>query len=212
MNDTFLHQRTVLRLNASYMRLGWSTPAEAFCMMMGEAVDGSAPALALDVHYEYDEYGKPMLDNNPKNFDRVDWEYWMELGPRRGDIDKVIHTSKRIIRIPTIIVCAHFHLMPMKDQKVSKTAVRKRDGNRCQYTGVELTNKTFSLDHVVPRSKGGRDNWENLVSCHKDVNFRKANRFNHEAGLKLLKQPKAPKSMPLCHMVQGGYHPDHKWF
>lgn len=210
MSD-ILHQATILQVNANYMRLGWTTPAAAFCMLMGEEKDGSAPALALDIHYEYDEYGKPMTDRDPV-FDRLEWEYWMMLDPRRGDLDKVIHTSKRIIRIPTVIVCSKYFLMPMKEQKISKTNIRRRDGNRCLYTGVELTNKTFSLDHITPRSKGGKDTWENLASCHKDVNSKKGDKSNDEAGLKLLKKPVAPKSIPMCSLVVGNFHPDHVWF
>ena len=206
-----LNQKCVLRVNANYMRLGWSTAAEAFCMMMGEAQDGEAPALALDIFYEYDEFGKPITERMT-SFDRLEWEYWMMLEPRKGELDRVIHTSKRIIRIPTILVCSHYHLMPMKDQKVSKSSLRRRDGNRCLYTGVELTNKTFSMDHIIPRSKGGKDTWENLASCHKDVNSKKGDKFNHEVGLKLLKKPVAPKSIPLCSLVVGEFHPDHKHF
>jgi 5-methylcytosine-specific restriction endonuclease McrA len=193
------------------MRLGWSTPAEAFCMMMGESKDGGAPALALDIAYQYDEYGKPNTDK-ALNYTPFEWEYWMELEPRKGDLDKVIHTSKRIIRIPTVLICSHFHLMPNKRQKPTASAIRERDGNRCQYTGVPLTNKTFSLDHIVPRSKGGKDSWQNLVAAHKDVNSRKGNAFNHEIGYKLLKQPLAPRDAPLCVTVKGEFHPDHQHF
>ena len=102
--------------------------------------------------------------------------------------------------------------MPTKDIKPTPTAIRKRDGNKCQYTGVELSKATFSLDHIVPRSRGGKDSWENLVAAHKDVNSRKGNQYNHEAGLKLLKQPKAPKQTPLCSVYTEVYHPDHKHF
>ena len=136
----------------------------------------------------------------------------MTLEPRRGDLDKVIHTSKRIIRIPTIIICSQYSLMPMKQQKPTSQAIRRRDGNKCVYTGVALTNSTFSLDHVVPRSKGGKDSWTNLASCHKDVNSRKGNRFNHEVGLKLSKKLVAPLSIPFCNLHTEVKHPDHAFF
>ena len=54
-----------------------------------------------------------------------------------------------------------------------------------------------NLDHVVPRSRGGADSWENLVWSAKDVNQRKADRLPHEAGLKLLSIPCAPREMPV---------------
>jgi 5-methylcytosine-specific restriction endonuclease McrA len=206
-----LHDSTVLRLNANYMRIGWSSPAEAFGMLMGESKDGSPPALALDVHYNYDEFGKPITDKMV-NFDRLDWDYWMIIDPRKGDLDRVIHTSKRIIRIPSVILCPHFAMMPMKDLKPTPKAIKQRDNNKCQYTGVELTRATFSLDHVVPKSKGGKDSWENLVAAHKDFNSRKGDKFNHEIGAMLKKQPRAPKSIPLCNLVVGNFHPDHFHF
>lgn len=212
MNGVMLNRAVVLRLNANYMRLGWSTGAEAFCMLMGDSKDGSPPALALDIQYKYDEFGKPMLENNPRQFDRVTWEEWLKLVPRQGDIDHVVHTSKRIIRIPTVIICSRYHLMPMKEQRMTKLAIRRRDGNRCQYTNAELTNSTFSLDHVIPRSRGGKDSWDNVVACHKDVNFKKGNKLNSEAGLVLLKKPRALKKIPLCNTVLGEHHPDHQWF
>ena len=210
MND-ILHTASVLRLNSNYMRLGWATPAEAFGMLMGEQKDGTPPALALDIHYEYDEFGKPIIERMA-SFDRQDWEYWMELEPRRGDLDRVVHTSKRIIRIPTIILCPKFALMPSKDLKPTPKGIRMRDGNRCQYTGVELTHKTFSLDHVTPKSRGGKDTWENLVAAHKDFNSKKGNKMNHEIGAKLLKKPVAPKMIPLCAMHTEIKHPDHQHF
>lgn len=206
-----LHNNTVLRLNANFMRLGWSTPAEVFCMMMGESKDGSPPALGLNMYYDYDEYGKPIVEKY-KSLETLEWDYWMELEPRKGDLDRVIHTSKRVIRVPTIIVCSKYSLMPKKEQSLTNEALRRRDNNRCLYTGVVLTNKTFSRDHITPRSKGGKDTWENIASCHRDLNSRKGDRFNHEVGLKLLKKPVAPRELPLCALVTGNKHPDHSHF
>ncbi len=82
------------------------------------------------------------------------------------------------------------------DIRSAKT-IRERDGNRCQYTGVLLHPDQGNLDHVVPRSRGGRDTWENLVWSSKHVNARKGNRLLHEAGLKLLSVPRAPKELPV---------------
>ena len=59
-----------------------------------------------------------------------------------------------------------------------------------------------SLDHVVPRSRGGPDTWENLVWAAKNVNQRKGNRLPHEAGLKLLSVPRAPKELPVTALIR----------
>src|SRR5439155_3431598 len=79
------------------------------------------------------------------------------------------------------------------------------DGNRCQYTGKVLKTEEGSLDHVVPRSRGGKDAWENLVWSSKHVNSRKGNRLPHEAGLKLLSVPRAPKELPVSALIRNGH-------
>ena len=87
-------------------------------------------------------------------------------------------------------------------RRVCAKAIRERDGNRCQYTGRVLHPNEGSLDHVVPRSRGGKDAWENLVWSAKEVNQRKANRLPHEAGLKLLTTPRAPKELPVSARIR----------
>jgi 5-methylcytosine-specific restriction endonuclease McrA len=59
-----------------------------------------------------------------------------------------------------------------------------------------------SLDHVLPRSRGGKDEWRNLVWSDKAVNARKGNRLPHEADLKLLSVPRAPKELPVTALIR----------
>jgi 5-methylcytosine-specific restriction endonuclease McrA len=92
--------------------------------------------------------------------------------------------------------------MPKKRPRLCSRAIRERDGNRCQYTGRLLHPDEGSLDHVVPRSRGGVDSWENLVWSAKDVNQRKADRLPHEAGLRLLTTPRAPKELPASALIR----------
>ena len=87
-------------------------------------------------------------------------------------------------------------------RRVCAKAIRERDGNRCQYTGRVLHPNEGSLDHVVPRSRGGKDAWEKLVWSAKEVNQRKADRLPHEAGLKLLSVPRAPKELPVSVLIR----------
>ncbi|HEX5223035.1 MAG TPA: HNH endonuclease domain-containing protein [Verrucomicrobiae bacterium] len=77
------------------------------------------------------------------------------------------------------------------------------DGNCCQYTGKSLKLEEGSLDHVLPRSRGGNDEWENLVWSSKDS--RKGNRLPHEAGLKLLSVPRAPKELPVTALIRNAH-------
>ena len=124
----------------------------------------------------------------------VTWDEWITLAIRPQD--NAVRTVRGPIRVPTVIVAVNYAKVPKKRPKLCARAIRERDGNRCQYTGRVLRPDEGSMDHVLPRSRGGKNAWENLVWAGKDVNARKGNRLPHEAGLKLLSVPRAPKELP----------------
>ena len=64
-----------------------------------------------------------------------------------------------------------------------------RDGGKCLYCGQRFDSQELTLDHVIPRSRGGPNSWSNLVSCCKKDNLRKADRTPEEAGMKLIRRP-----------------------
>ena len=130
----------------------------------------------------------------------VTWEEWIRLPIR--DQDEAVRTVRGPIRVPTVIVAVNYAKVPKKRPKLCARTVRERDGNRCQYTGALLRPEEGSLDHVVPRSRGGPDTWENLVWAAKSVNHRKGNRLPQEAGLKLLTMPRAPKEVPVTALIR----------
>jgi 5-methylcytosine-specific restriction endonuclease McrA len=149
-----------------------------------------------------------LFDANPtaleaRSIRPVTWDEWITLPIRPHD--NAVHTVRGQIRVPTVIVAVNFARVPRKRPKLSPKTIRERDGNRCQYTGALLRPEQGSLDHVLPRSRGGRDTWENLVWSSKDVNARKANRLPHEAGLKLLKTPRAPKELPASAFIRNAH-------
>src|SRR5262245_53430292 len=170
-----LHQPTVLVLNRNWQAINVRTPAEAFCQLATNV------ATALDVDGD--------------NLRPVTWNEWILLPVREQD--RSVQTVRGKIRIPTVIIAVNYSKVPKKRPKLSARSIRERDGNRCQYTGRLLHPQEGSLDHVVPRSRGGRDTWENLVWSSKAVNERKGNRLPHEAGLTLLKKPVAPRELPV---------------
>ncbi len=89
------------------------------------------------------------------------WDEWITLPVRDGDY--AVRTARGAIRVPTVIVAVNFAKVPKKRPKLCAKNIRERDGNRCQYTGRLLHPTEGNLDHVVPRSRGGADTWENLV-------------------------------------------------
>ena len=203
-----LNAPIVLRLNGNYQRLGFSTVSDAFKAMMG-GVHGSMPYIALDIQHELNEDGTPNYNVTPV-FYPTSFEDWLKLDIRPWDMS--IGGVRQRIRVPTVVICPNFKKMPNKDRRPTAKAIRERDNNTCQYTGVRLTNRNFSLDHIIPRSRGGTNTWENLVACDKELNSKKGNQLNHEIGLKLARKPVVPKSIPLCSLVTDIKHPDHSYF
>jgi len=180
MSD-ILTKAVVLVLNRNWQAINVRTPQEAFCMM--------ATNVATGLEIEGEEHIRP-----------VTWEEWIRLPIR--DQDEAVRTVRGPIRVPTVIVAVNYAKVPKKRPKLCARTVRERDGNRCQYTGALLRPEEGSLDHVVPRSRGGPDAWENLVWAAKNVNQRKGNRLPHEAGLKLLTVPRAPKEVPVTALIR----------
>ena len=191
MSD-ILNKTIVLVLNRNWQAINIRTPQDAFCQMATNV------ATVLDI--EGDEHIRP-----------VRWDEWITLPVREHDA--FVRTARGAIRVPTVIVAVNFAKVPKKRPKLCSKTIRDRDGNRCQYTGRVLRPDEGSLDHVVPRSRGGKDTWENLVWASKAVNSRKADRLPHEAGLRLLKAPRAPKELPASATIRNAHRvPDWKLF
>ena len=188
MSD-ILNKTIVLVLNRNWQAINIRTPQDAFCQMATNA------ATALDI-----ELG---AGGSAQALRPVAWDEWITLPVREGDC--AVRTARGTIRVPTVIVAVNFAKVPKKRPKLSAKNIRERDGNRCQYTGRLLHPTEGNLDHVVPRSRGGADTWENLVWAARDVNQRKADRLPHEAGLKLLSVPRAPKEMPVSAMIRNAH-------
>ena len=184
MSD-ILNMNIVLVLNRNWQAINIRTPADAFCQMATNV------STALDIELG-DGAG---AEAHAPALRPVQWDEWITLPVREGD--HAVRTARGAIRVPTVIVAVNYARVPKKRPKLSAKNIRERDGNRCQYTGKLLHPDEGSLDHVVPRSRGGADTWENLVWSAKDVNQRKADRLPHEAGLKLLTVPRAPKELPV---------------
>jgi len=77
----------------------------------------------------------------------------------------------------------------------SRKNIHRRDKHICQYCSVILPENQGTLDHVIPRSRGGLNTWQNLVCCCVKCNTKKGNRTPNEANMKLLSIPKEPKSL-----------------
>jgi len=194
----------VLCLNGVWQALGTKTVKEALIAMLGGEKGNSPAAMAIDMVFPIDADGN--VDwNNPEYTQPVGWEEWRKLPVR--DYDLAIHTSNMEIRAPRVIIQPNYSKMPIVQPRPTKEAIRKRDGGICQYTGEVLTWKEGNIDHVTPRSQGGRNTFENMVWCHKDINSKKADKTPKQAGLTLIRKPFAPKSLPISSTINVAHHP-----
>jgi len=102
--------------------------------------------------------------------------------------DKVQVLSGRVVRLLNYIRIPVRNIM---NNRPTRSQIYKRDKNSCQYCGA--TTK-LTIDHVIPRSKGGQDTWENLVVACSTCNVKKSDKLLEQTKLKLSKQPRAPYS------------------
>jgi 5-methylcytosine-specific restriction endonuclease McrA len=97
----------------------------------------------------------------------------------------------RNMRMPSVIRLSRYRKVPQKRQVVTRRNIFSRDLNACQYCAMIFAGSRLTLDHVLPRSRGGRDTWENLVTCCHSCNHRKADRTPEEAAMPLIRVPRA---------------------
>lgn len=131
-----------------------------------------------------------------------DFESWTELSQARANGEYVSTVSLRI-RVPEVVVLSTFRGFPRRTVAFSRRNLYRRDSFTCQYCGAQPGTELLSIDHVVPRSRGGRSTWENCVLACLDCNKRKASRTLEEAGLRLDRKPFRPPGGPAFEMSLG---------
>ncbi len=114
---------------------------------------------------------------------------------------KFIRTVRFRILVPKVMLLRSYDRLPVSEIKFNRENVFIRDNYTCQYTGKRCKSADLTLDHVIPRERGGRTSWENIVTCRRDINSRKANRLPHEAGLRLIRKPVRPRLRPFSAVV-----------
>ena len=103
----------------------------------------------------------------------------------------VLHAARVQVAMPSVIRLLEYRRIPHQTRALSRKNILLRDRNSCQYCSVVLTASELTLDHVIPRSRGGLSTWENLVACCPGCNRRKGNQMLHEmTEMKLLREPK----------------------
>src|SRR5690349_12471925 len=104
-----------------------------------------------------------------------------------------VTTPRFRIAIPDVIALRNYDKMPVGDVKFTRRNIYEHYGHRCCYCGLKFGTQELNLEHVLPRSRGGKTDWNNIVTACVPCNLRKADRLPLEAGMKLLIRPTKPK-------------------
>jgi 5-methylcytosine-specific restriction endonuclease McrA len=120
---------------------------------------------------------------------------------------EVVHSIQWSMPLPSIVRLNRLIQVPRKRILLNRRNIIKRDSHACQYCGS--VNGPFTVDHVVPKDRGGQDSWENLVCACVDCNSRKRNRTPHEAGMLLQRKPRRPGYLFFIQNLVG--IPDERW-
>jgi 5-methylcytosine-specific restriction endonuclease McrA len=175
----------VLVLNRMYVAVKVISARRAFLLLARE--------IAEVIHVE-----REAEQTTFRNYDIASW-FEASAYKARHERDKHdwVKTVRLEIAVPRIIRLLGYERFPEQHVKLNRRNLMARDRNRCQYCGHIFPTSELSLDHVVPRSQGGGDSWENLVCACVACNARKGGRTPVQASMRLIRKPVRPKRHPL---------------
>jgi 5-methylcytosine-specific restriction endonuclease McrA len=113
------------------------------------------------------------------------------------EYEATVSSPSMTIQLPAVLRLKKQVVRMKKDVKFSRVNVYQRDSYTCQYCCNKKPASQLNYDHVIPRSRGGKTVWENIVTSCVKCNLHKDNRTPEEAGMRLLRKPQKPKSLPL---------------
>ncbi len=178
---------SVLVLNRLYVAVHVINVRRAFSLLFRE--------MAEVIHLEDGQYA---------NYDFVSWREISELRSEFKEPDQDwVRAVNFEIQVPRVIRLFSYERLPKQVIRFNRRNIFARDGNRCQYCGRRFPTCELSLDHVMPRSRGGETSWENIVCSCVKCNVRKGGRTPHEANMKLVKPPVKPKRSPMLTLKLG---------
>ncbi len=141
-----------------------------------------------------------VIDAHDEQWEVLDFESWVGVSRERtrvaGAQEPYVCTPRHRILVPRVIRLVSYDKVPRREVKFSRRNILARDEHRCQYCGKRLPTSQLSLDHVTPKSRGGKSTWTNVVTACNPCNTRKGGRMPWEASMKLRKVPAPPKKNP----------------
>lgn len=181
-------ESSVLVLNKLFMAVRIITVRRAFCLLAKEL----AEVVVID-------------DGTYQSFDFDDWLDASRQGSRRPPPEEsdYIRAARYSVEVPRVIRLLAYDRLPRQRVRFNRRNLFARDNHRCQYCGKNFATTELSLDHVVPRSRGGPTTWENMVAACLKCNVRKGGRTPREAGMALLREPIRPRTSPALALKMG---------
>jgi 5-methylcytosine-specific restriction endonuclease McrA len=177
----------VLVLNKHYMAIRIVGARRAFSLLFRD--------LAEVVSFEQDGYSN------------YNFKSWCEVSQFRRNFEPDGHdwvsTVNFYIAVPRIIRLLFYDRLPRNEVKFNRRNIFARDKNRCQYCGKRQRTSELSLDHIIPKSVGGKSVWENIVCACAKCNVKKGGRTPRQASMTLIRKPVRPKHNPLVHVHLG---------
>jgi 5-methylcytosine-specific restriction endonuclease McrA len=138
-----------------------------------------------------------------------DFPAWRELPVRDGDHGLSIVGGS--LRVPRVLHLRRYERTRRPVIRLSRKNVMLRDAHQCQYCGRRLPVRDLNIDHVLPRSRGGPDSWENLVTACRICNLRKGWRTPDEAAMRLMRSPGPPRWSATMQILMGSPSPFEEW-
>jgi 5-methylcytosine-specific restriction endonuclease McrA len=179
----------VLVLNKYYQAIRVVNVRRAFSMLCRE--------MAEVIHIEEDAQGQSKWQN-------LNFADWQELSQLKKEFEPDgfdwIHTVRFQIAVPRIIRLLGYDKLPRQDVKFNRRNIYARDSSKCQYCGKKFSTTELSLDHVLPKSQGGKSSWENIVCCCVKCNVKKGGRTPEQAHMHLITKPVKPKRSPVINI------------
>ena len=131
---------------------------------------------------------------DPTSYQLFDWQDWSEVPVAEDEL--YVQAISQRFRVPEIISLKGFDKLPNSLVTFNRRNIFKRDRFTCQYCGKQPDRQELTIDHVLPRSRGGTSTWGNCVLACLSCNRRKADRLPVEAGMRLRKEPIRPVWTP----------------
>ena len=139
-------------------------------------------------------YGGVARFVDPESYQLYDWQDWSAMKP--DEDEPFLQSVSERFRVPEVVSLVRFDQLPKSAVTFNRRTIYKRDRFTCQYCGVQPSSRELTIDHVLPRSRGGESSWTNCVLACVKCNHRKADRMPKEAGMRLRKDPIQPRWNP----------------